>query len=77
MNEFILFMYGKIISQIKDGSLFSNTLSWLKQRLSERTTLDGTVLIAVSLAFILLNPIIEIVAYVAIAYGAWTMWKKG
>lgn len=49
---------------------------WVKARLAERTTWDGTVLIGAGLAFLLVKPIASFVAYGAIAYGAWTLWKK-
>ena len=45
-------------------------------RLSERTSLDGAVLIGAGIAFLIFKPIASIVAYGAIAYGAWTIWKK-
>lgn len=50
--------------------------NWIAQRLKERTTLDGTVLIGAGVAFLIFKPIASIVAYGAIAYGAWTMFKK-
>lgn len=48
-------------------------MNWLKSRLKERTTLDGAILIVVGLAMILAP--INLIAYGAIAYGAWTIWK--
>jgi hypothetical protein len=49
---------------------------WIIDRLSERTTLDGAVLICAGIAFLIFKPIASIVAYGAIAYGAWTLFKK-
>lgn len=49
---------------------------WIVDRLSERTTLDGAVLIGAGIAFLIFKPIASLVAYAAIAYGAWTIWKK-
>ena len=49
---------------------------WITDRLSERTTLDGAVLIAAGLAFLIFKPIAALFAYGAIAYGAWTIWKR-
>jgi hypothetical protein len=49
---------------------------WINQRLSERTTLDGAVLIGAGIAFLIFKPIASIVAYGAIAYGAWTIYKR-
>lgn len=45
-------------------------------RLKERTTWDGAVLIGAGVAFLIFKPIAGLVAYAAIAYGAWTIWKK-
>ena len=50
--------------------------AWIKQRLKERTTLDGAVLIGAGIAFLIFKPIASLVAYGAIAYGAWTIWKS-
>lgn len=50
--------------------------NWISSRLKERTTLDGAVLIGAGVAFLIFKPIASIVAYGAIAYGAWTMFKK-
>jgi len=50
--------------------------NWIKKRLNERTTLDGAVLIGAGVAFLIFKPIASLVAYGAIAYGAWTIYKK-
>ena len=50
--------------------------NWIVDRLSERTTLDGAILIGAGIAFLIFKPIASLVAYGAIAYGAWTLWKK-
>ena len=50
--------------------------NWIKKRLDERTSLDGAVLIAVGLVILIAGPFAKLAAYAAIAYGAWTIWKK-
>ena len=50
--------------------------AWIKKRLDERTTWDGVVLVAAGVAFLIFKPLASIVAYGAIAYGAWTIWKS-
>ena len=50
------------------------TMSWLKNRLKERTTLDGVVLVASGIAMIMVP--VNLIAYAMIAYGAWTIWKS-
>lgn len=48
-------------------------MSWLKDRAEERTSWDGAMLIAVGL--VMLMAPVDLVAYAAILYGAWTIWK--
>jgi len=50
--------------------------AWINKRIKERTTLDGVILVAAGVAFLIFKPIAAIVAYGAIAYGAWTIWKS-
>ena len=50
---------------------------WIDQRKSERTTWGGAVLIVLGLLVLFLSPLAKIAAGIAIAYGAWTIWKKG
>lgn len=60
---------------VKEKSM-KKIISWLGNRAKERTTLDGAVLVAAALIFLLFQPIAKFVAYAAILYGAWTMWKS-
>lgn len=48
-------------------------MNWFMKRMTERTTLDGAVLIATGIAMLIMP--IDLIAYVAIFYGAYTMWK--
>jgi|TARA_B110000196_G_C21064058_1_gene623895 hypothetical protein len=45
-------------------------------RLKERTSWNGGALIAVGLIILVAGPLANIAAYAAIAYGAWSIWKK-
>ena len=49
---------------------------FIKDRLKERTTLDGAILIGAGVTFLIFKPIAAIVAYAAIIYGAYTILKK-
>jgi hypothetical protein len=49
---------------------------WIMNRLKERTSLDGTILIAVGVVCILFAPLVKWAAYAAIIYGAWTLLTK-
>ena len=45
-------------------------------RFKERTSWTGGALIAVGLIILIAGPLANIAAYAAIAYGAWSIWKK-
>jgi hypothetical protein len=47
---------------------------FITSRLEERTSLDGAILIV--LGVLIAGPFAKLAAYAAIAYGAWTIWKK-
>tara|TARA_B100000424_G_scaffold257178_1_gene237831 strand:+ start:3181 stop:3342 length:162 start_codon:yes stop_codon:yes gene_type:complete len=49
---------------------------WLDSRMKERTSWDGAVCIALGLLVLFLSPLAKIAAGIAIAYGAWTIWKS-
>jgi len=50
--------------------------NWIVNRFKERSTYDGIVLVGVGIAYLVIEPIGTVVAYGAIAYGAWTIWQK-
>ena len=52
-------------------------ISWIKNRISERTTWDGAVCIALGHMILFMAHLAKIAAGLAIAYGAWTIWKPG
>ena len=49
-------------------------INWIMKRMTERTTLDGAALIGTGLVM-LIAPL-NLIAYAAIVYGIWTMWRK-
>jgi hypothetical protein len=51
-------------------------MNWIKDRVKERTSLDGVMLIAIGSVIILAGPFAKIAAYAAIIYGAWTLIKS-
>ena len=51
-------------------------MEWLTSRSKERTSWDGAVCIALGLMILFMAPLAKIAAGLAIAYGAWTIWKK-
>ena len=49
---------------------------FITSRLEERTTWDGAMLIGVGLIILIAGPFASMAAYIAIAYGAWTIYKS-
>lgn len=49
-------------------------MNWITKRLTERTSWDGLALIGAGVAMILFP--VDLIAYAAIFYGAWTIWKE-
>ena len=51
-------------------------IKWIKDRSKDRTTWDGAVCIALGLMILFMAPLAKIAAGLAIAWGAWTIWKS-
>lgn len=51
--------------------------TWVKERIKERTSLDGVALIGVGAVILFLEPIAKLAAFGAIVYGAYTLIKRG
>ena len=49
--------------------------NWVLARWAERTTWDGGVIIGVSLSYILLGGLVDWLAWIALAYGVYTLVK--
>ena len=49
---------------------------WVTDRVQERTTWDGAVLIAVGVIALMFSGLVNYAAYVAILYGIWTLVKS-
>ena len=49
--------------------------NWIKERLEERTSWNGAMLI-VGVIVLIAGPFAKLAAYAAIAYGAWAIWSK-
>jgi len=48
----------------------------INSRIEERTSWDGAMLIGVGLVILIAGPFAKLAAYIAIAYGAWTIYKS-
>ena len=49
---------------------------WINSRIEERTSWDGAMLIGVGLIILIAGPFAKLAAYIAIGYGAWTIYKS-
>jgi len=55
--------------------MFNKMVAWLKVRVSERTSWDGAVLMVVCGLVLFTGGVAKLLAWVGLAYGAWTCWK--
>ena len=49
---------------------------WISNKLKERSTLDGGLMVVAGVVIIVLLPLAKFVAYCALAYGAYTIWRN-
>ena len=60
----------------KRGAQEKIMINWIKGRISERTSWDGAICIALGLMILFMAPLAKIAAGLAIAWGIWTIWKS-
>ncbi len=58
------------------SSPIHTVIDWLQARARERTSWDGLTIIVISVLALMASPIIRYVAWLGLAYGLWTIWKK-
>ena len=51
-------------------------IDWIKARVAERTSWDGTIIIVAAILVLVAAPIIKFLAWPALVYGAWTLYKE-
>lgn len=56
--------------------MFEVAKAWLLARWAERTSWNGVWLVGVGVVVLIGSPFIKWIAYGAIAYGAYQIWKK-
>lgn len=49
---------------------------WIQARFAERSTWDGTVILAISILMFVTGPLIKYVAVAGVVYGLWRMIQK-
>ncbi len=54
-------------------NFFDTVWAWLMARWAERSTWDGTVIIAFGVVVLIFQGLLPYAAWAAIAYGAWTL----
>jgi len=59
-----------------DISFLHSVIDWIQARMKERTSWDGLTIILISILIIMASPLVKIAAWVGLAYGVWTLWKK-
>ena len=64
------------MSRIKELGDYQMIKKWIDSRLKERSTLDGVLMVAAGAAIIVFSPLTKLIAYSAIAYGAWTIYRQ-
>jgi len=57
-------------------NMLNTAKAWLMDRWSERTSWDGGLIVGLSLSYLLLGGLVDIVAWVALAYGIYTFIAK-
>jgi len=57
-------------------NMLNTAKAWLMARWAERTSWDGAMLVLLGVLVLIAKPIAGLLAYAAIAYGAWTIWKS-
>ena len=50
--------------------------NWIKKKLDERSTIDGIAMVAAGAIIIIFSGLAQAIAYAAIAYGAYTIWRN-
>ena len=48
---------------------------WIKARMAERTSWDGATIIAISVMVLVATPLVKVLAWPALIYGAWTLYQ--
>ena len=51
-------------------------IDWAQARVNERTSWDGVTIIVISLIALIATPLVKYAAWIGLAYGGWTLWKR-
>ena len=67
----------KLKKKKQENTMIDVAKAWVKDRLGERTSLDGVALVAVCGSIIMFGGIVKIAAWAGLAYGIYTLVQKG
>ena len=51
-------------------------IDWMKARLAERTSWDGATIVGICLLVLMAAPVVKLLAWPALVYGLWTLYKE-
>ena len=51
-------------------------IDFIKARLAERTSWDGMTIVGLSLLVLVAAPVVKLLAWPALVYGLWTIYKE-
>ena len=55
---------------------FNLAKAWVQARLGERTSWDGATIVGLSLLVLMAAPVVKLLAWPALVYGLWTLYKE-
>ena len=57
------------------GNKEKTMFDWILDRINERTSWDGIMILVISLMILLVSPLAKLFAWAGIAWGIFTIWK--
>lgn len=64
------------MAEIAIKPIVNYIIDWVQARVNERTSWDGLTIIIISIIALIATPLVKYAAWIGLAYGAWTLWKR-
>ncbi len=64
------------MAEIAIKPIVNYIVDWVQARVNERTSWDGLTIIIISIIALIATPLVKYAAWIGLAYGAWTLWKR-
>jgi hypothetical protein len=64
------------MAEIAVKPILNYVVDWIQARINERTSWDGVTIIIISIIALIATPLVKYAAWIGLAYGAWTLWKR-